>query len=165
MKEKYTKEVIETFFYKSLAFLEVAILSSKSENTPMYNTSEYSNVTGYLVHHSTELFLKFAIFAHTKELPTHEHNIFKLHKKYSSFYGEKEFKLTIPFVEKIDYPGFDKKTLSEHKKKYPMSRELQLRYPMGRDGEIYAPITIFETDFIEKYREDLLNLKCKIMDF
>ncbi len=109
MKEKYTKEVIETFFYKSLAFLEVAILSTKSENTPMYNTSEYSNVTGYLVYHSTELFLKFAIFANTKKLPTHEHDIFKLHIKYSSLYKEKRFKLTIPFAENIDYLGFDKK--------------------------------------------------------
>ncbi len=44
-----------------------------------------------------------------------------------------------------------------------MSRELQLRYPLGRLGETYAPITIFETDFIKKYREDLLDLKCKIM--
>ena len=164
MEEEYTKEVIETFFYKSLAFLEVAILSSKSENTPMYNTSEYSNVTGYLVYHSTELFLKFAIFAHTKKLPPHEHNIFNLHIKYSSLYKEKGFKLTIPFTKNIDYLGFNKKTLSEHKKKYPMSRELQLRYPIGRLGEVYAPITIFETDFIEKYKENLLDLKCKIMD-
>ena len=130
----------------------------------MYNTSEYSNVTGYFVYHTKDLFLKFAIFSHTKKLPIHEHDIFKLHKKYSSIYSEKEFKLTIPFTKNINYLGFGKKTLSEHKKKYPMPRELQLRYPIGRLGEVYAPITIFETNFIEKYKEDLLDLKCKIMD-
>ena len=48
---------ITSLFNKSLAYLEVAILSSKAKNSVMYNTSEYSNVTAHLLHHTTELFL------------------------------------------------------------------------------------------------------------
>ena len=70
---------VESLFNKSLAFLEVAILSSKSEDNLMYNTSEYSNVTAYLLYHSTELFLKFAIYASIKKIK-YGHDIFKLYK-------------------------------------------------------------------------------------
>ena len=47
---------IKSLFNKSLAYLEVAIISSKEKDAFLYNTSEYTNVTANLLHHSTELF-------------------------------------------------------------------------------------------------------------
>ena len=52
---------ITSLFNKSLAYLEVAILSSKAKNSVMYNTSEYLNVIVHLLPHTTELFFIFVI--------------------------------------------------------------------------------------------------------
>lgn len=153
---------ITSLFDKSLAYLEVAILSSKADNSFMYKTSEYSNVTAHLLYHSTELFLKFAICASTKELPKNEHNIFKLHKEYKILFPDEEFEIKIPFNEEIEYLGFSEEEIAKHKKDYPMPLELQLRYTVGKKGENYSPITIFETDLLEHYRGQFLNLRCKI---
>ena len=152
--------IVESLCNKSLAFLEVAILSSKDNKSLMCKTSEYSNVTAYLVYHSTELFLKFAICASTQEMPPHEHNIFKLHKKYNKLYPDNN--INLPFSEEIEYLGFTEEEILESKKKYSMSRELQLRYPVDNNGVLYQPITIFETWFLKEYKEKLISLSYDI---
>lgn len=152
----------KSLFDKSLAFLEVAILSSKSKDTPMYNTSEYSNVTTYLLFHSTELFLKFAIYASTNRVE-HGHDIHILYKKYKELYPDEDYEFKLPFTEETEYLGFTEEEINEHKEKYSMSFEQQLKYPVGNKGENYSPITIYETDFLEDYMEQLLNLGCRIL--
>lgn len=153
---------IENLFNKSLAYLEVAILSSKAKDLPMYNTSEYSNVTAHLLHHATELFLKFAICASTNQLPKNEHNISKLHDRYKELFQEEEFNIELPFTEEVEYLGFSEEAKAKHKQDYPMPIELQLRYPVGNKGENYSPITKYETDILEQYRDLFLSLRCKI---
>ena len=153
---------IEGLFNKSLAYLEVAILSSKANDLRMYHTSEYSNVTAHLLHHAIELFLKFSICASTEKLPKNEHNISKLHNRYKELFQEEKFNIELPFTEEVEYLGFNEEEIMKHKQDYPMSRELQLRYPVGKKGENYSPITIFETDILEHYRDLFQSLRCKI---
>ena len=107
---------ITSLFNKSLAYLEVAILSSKAKNSVMYNTSEYSNVTAHLLHHTTELFLKFAICASTKELPKNEHKISKLYNKYKGLYPEEKFDIKVPFTGEIEYIGITEDEIAQHEK-------------------------------------------------
>ena len=71
------KTISDDFFNKAMAFLEVAIISSKEKENIYFHTAEYSNVTAYLVYHATELFLKFAIFQASKKL-VEGHDIFNL---------------------------------------------------------------------------------------
>ncbi len=153
---------IESLFNKSSAYLEVAIISSKAEDAFLYNTSEYSNVTANLLHHATELFLKFAISAKTNELPDNEHNIKKLFKKYKKMFPEDRFHIEIPFTNEVEYLGFSQKEIEQHKKDYPMPFELQLRYPVGSKGENYSPITKYDTDLLEYYQKQFLKLRCEI---
>lgn len=153
---------IKSLFDKSLAYIEVAILSSKAEDSCMYYTSEYSNVTAHLLHHATELFLKFAISASTKKLPDNEHNISNLHKKYRELYLGEEFNIKVPFTEELEYIGFSEVEIKKHRQEYPMSLELQLRYSVGNKGENYSPITKYETDILEFYKKQFLALRCKI---
>lgn len=153
---------IKSLFNKSLAYIEVAILSSKAEDSSMYNTSEYSNVTAYLLHHSTELFLKFAICASTHKLPDNEHNIVHLYEKYKELYPDKEFTIKVPFTEEVEYIGFSEEEIAKYRQNYPMSLELQLRYPVGYKGENYRPITKYETDILEFYKKQFLDFRCKI---
>jgi len=152
---------IENLFNKSLAFLEVAIISSKSENNPIYNTSEYSNVTAYLLYHSTELFLKFAICASTNKVE-HGHDIYKLHEKYKKLFTDEKFEINIPFNREVKYLGFTEEQIEEHKNKYSMPFEQQLKYPVGSKGETYNPITSYDTEFLEAYKTNLLSLRCSI---
>jgi len=156
---KYT---IESLFNKSLAYLEIAILSSKAQDSPMYHTSEYSNVTAHLLHHATELFLKFSICASTKKLPENEHNISKLHERFKELFQDEEFDINLPFTEEVEYLGFSEEEIVKHKQDYPMPFELQLRYPVGKKGENYSPITIYETEILEQYKDLFLSLRCKI---
>lgn len=161
-KKEYMKYTIESLFDKSLAYLEVAILSSKAQDSFMYNTSEYSNVTAHLLHHATELFLKFAICASTNQLPKNEHNILKLRETYAKLFPGKEFNIDLPFTEEVEYSGFSEEEIAKNKQDYPMSLELQLRYPVGKKGENYSPITMYETDILEQYKDSFLSLRCKI---
>lgn len=156
------ENTIRSLFNKSLAYIEVAIISSKTKDAFLYNTSEYSNVTANLLHHSTELFLKFAICAKTNKVPNNEHNIKKLFKQYKKLYTDDKFKIEIPFTNEIEYSGFTQKEIEQNKKDYPMPLELQLRYPVGSNGENYSPITIYDTDILEYYKEQFLNLRCVI---
>ena len=153
---------IESLFNKSSAYLEVAIISSKAEDAFLYHTSEYSNVTANLLHHATELFLKFAISAKTHQLPDNEHNIKKLFKKYRKLFPEDKYNIEIPFTNEIEYSGFSQKEIEQHKKDYPMPFELQLRYPVGSKGENYSPITKYDTGLLEHYQKQFLKLRCQI---
>lgn len=153
---------ITGLFNKSLAYLEVAILSSKAKDSDMYHTSEYSNVTAHLLYHATELFLKFAICASTKEQPKYEHKISELYNKYKELYPEEKFDIEVPFTGEIEYIGFTEDEIAQHEKDYPMSIELQLRYPVGKKDENYSPITKYETDILEFYKKQFLALRCEI---
>ncbi len=153
---------IESLFNKSSAYLEVAIISSKAKDSLGYNTSEYTNVTANLLHHATELFLKFAISAKTKELPDNEHNIKKLFKKYKKLFPDEKYHIEVPFTNEVEYLGFSQKEIEQHKKDFPMPFELQLRYPFGSKGERYSPITKYDTDFLEHCQEEFLKLRCQI---
>jgi len=153
---------IASLFNKSSAYLEVAIVSSKAEDSFGYNTSEYTNVTANLLHHATELFLKFAISAKTQELPDNEHNIKKLFKKYKKLFPEEKYHIEVPFTNEIEYLGFSQKEIEKHKKDFPMPFELQLRYPVGSQGERYSPITKYDTDLLEHYQKQFLSLRCEI---
>ena len=153
---------IESLFNKSSAYLEVAIISSKAEDSFLYNTSEYTNVTANLLYHATELFLKFAISAKTKKLPDNEHNIKKLFKKYKKLFPEEKYHIEFPFTNEIEYIGFSQKEIEQHKKDFPMPFELQLRYPVGSKGESYSPITKYHTDILERYQKQFLKLRCEI---
>lgn len=155
--------IASRLFDKSMAFLEGAIVTSKASDSFIFKTSEYSNVTAHLLHHAIELFLKFAIVSYTKKLPENEHKIFKLYEEYEILYPNKEFEIKIPFVEKPKYKGFSEKEIENHKIAFPMSIELQLRYPVGWQEEAYSPISKFETSYLESCKEQFLQLRCKIL--
>jgi HEPN domain-containing protein len=150
-------------FDKSMAFLENAIVSSKAEKSEWFDTAEFSGVTAHLFHHAIELFLKSAIVASTKALPKNKHNIIELYKKYKQLYPSKEFDLEIPFKKEPEYMGFTEEQINQHKKDYPMSIELQLRYPVGWRGEVYSPTFRLETKYLEQCKQKLIELRRQII--
>jgi len=155
--------VATLLFDKSMAFLENAIVSSKAKESEWFNTAEFSGVTAHLFHHAIELFLKSAIVASTKALPENEHKIIELYKKYKQLYPSKEFNLDIPFKEEPKYMGFTEEQINQHKIDYPMSIELQLRYPVGWRGEAYSPIFRLETEYLEQCKPKFIELRCQII--
>jgi len=158
------KSFSEKLFQKSLAYLEVAIISSKAETSVYYNTSEYSNVTAHLLHHSTELFLKFALSASTGKLAKANHKIDELYKEYKKKYLHSDFDLNIETYQNIEYIGFTDEGIEEHKKAYPMDMSLQLRYPTGKKEEIYTPITEFNTDYLEDLQNKFISIYFNIKE-
>ncbi len=151
--------IADDFFNRSIAYLEIAIISSKETENYLYNTSEYSNVTAYLLYHSTELFLKFALYKATDELVS-GHDIFKLHKNYQEQFMDDKYKITMPFCkpEDVNYEGFTPTKIAELKKKYNMSYEQQLKYPIDSSKTVYNPITFFDTEYLESYKKEFLDL-------
>ncbi len=149
----------ENFFNRSIAFLEVAIISSKEKENYLYNTSEYTNVTAYLLYHSTELFLKFALFKAKNKLIS-GHDIFKLHDIYEQCFIEEKYAIIMPFCkpEDIDYANYSPSEIIELKKKFNMSFEQQLKYPIDSKNTVYNPITFFDTEYLESYKKKFLDL-------
>ncbi len=153
------KTISDDFFNKAMAFLEVAIISSKEKENIYFHTTEYSNVTAYLVYHATELFLKFAIFQASKKLAK-GHDIFKLYKIYKNFYPDKKWEINIPFTkpEDVCYGDHTEEQIQKFKAKYKMSFEQQLKYPIDTKNNIYNLITIFDTEWLESYKDELYKL-------
>lgn len=156
------KTTSDDFFDKSMAFLEIAIISSKEKENIYFHTPEYSNVTAYLVYHATELFLKSAIFKAYGL--TKGHDIFKLYEKYKQFYKEEKFDINVPFTkpEDINYCGYTKAQIIDLKEKYSMSFEQQLKYPIDDKGVTYNLITKYDTEFLENYKKELFDLYLEI---
>ncbi len=153
------KTISDDFFNKAMAFLEVAIISSKEKENVYFHTTEYSNVTAYLVYHATELFLKFAIFQ-ASEKSNIEHDIFKLYKIYKNFYPDKMWEINIPFTKPGDvcYGDLTEERIKKIKEKYKMPFEQQLKYPIDKENNIYNLITIFDTEWLESYKDELCKL-------
>ncbi len=153
------KTISDDFFNKAMAFLEVAIISSKEKENIYFHTAEYSNVTAYLVYHATELFLKFAIFQASKKL-VEGHDIFKLYEKYKKCYSDEKLKINIPFTkpEDVCYGDLPEEQIQKFKAKYKMSFEQQLKYPIDKENNIYNLITIFDTEWLESYKDELFKL-------
>jgi broad specificity polyphosphatase/5'/3'-nucleotidase SurE len=120
--------------------LEVALISSREKDNDYFNTAEYSNVTAYLVYHAIELFLKFVI------------------------YQDEKWNINIPFCEPedVDYSNFTEDEIEQLKAKYSMSFEQQLKYPISDKGVTYYPITIYDTELLEKYKSKLFDLYFQI---
>ena len=157
-------EIAEDFFNRSIAYIEIAIISSKEMDNYLYKTSEYSNVTAYLLYHATELFLKFALFKAKDELIL-GHDIFKLHKIYEEEFSDTKYSIVMPFCkpEDIDYTNFTANQIIELKKKYNMSFEQQLKYPIDSRKTVYNPITFFDTEYLEGYKKEFLDLHSVII--
>lgn len=158
-------DIASKFFEKSLAFLEGAIATSKANDSSLFNTAEYMGVTAHLLHHSIELFLKFAIVVATQTLTKNEHSIIKLHGEYKKHYCDSKFDLAIPFVQEPKFLGFNEVQIAAYKSSFSMPTELQLRYPVGHRGEPYSPIMKFNTDYLESCKEQFLRLRCEILPF
>jgi HEPN domain-containing protein len=159
------KTTSDDFFDKAMAFLEIAIISSKEKGNSYFNTPEYSNVTAYLVYHATELFLKSAIFKASEKL-TKGHDVFKLYEKYKTYYKDEKLNIKIPFSkpENINYCGYTDDEIIEIKEKYSMSFEQQLKYPIDDKGVTYNLITKYDTEFLSNYKKELLELYLKIKE-
>ncbi|MDD4505396.1 MAG: hypothetical protein PHE60_03365 [Sulfurospirillaceae bacterium] len=157
------KPISTQFFNRAISFLEVALISSKEKDNVYFNTAEYSNVTAYLVYHATELFLKFAIFQASNE-SVRGHEIFTLYKEYKKYYQDDKWDINIPFCkpEDVDYCNFTKDKIEQLKARYSMSFEQQLKYPIDDKGVTYNPITIYDTELLEKYKSELLDLYFQI---
>lgn len=152
-------KIAEDFFNRSIAYLEIAIISSRETDNYLYKTGEYSNVTAYLLYHATELFLKFALFKATDQLIS-GHDIFKLHQKYKEELTDAKYDIVMPFCkpEDVDYTNFTPVEIIELKKKYNMSLEQQLKYPIDSSKTVYNPITFFGTEYLESYKKEFLDL-------
>jgi hypothetical protein len=158
------EDIASKLFDKSLAFLEGAIATSKANDLSMFNTSEYSNVTAHLLHHSIELFLKFSIVAYTKQFPVKgKHDLVELHNEYKQIYSDTLFTLDIPFNNAPQYVGMTQQQIDTYESNFSMDIGLQLRYPVGKQGEPYSPITKFDTDYLVSFRANLLKLRCQIL--
>jgi len=157
------KSISTHFFNRAISFLEVALISSREKDNDYFNTAEYSNVTAYLVYHATELFLKFAIYQVSDEA-VRGHEIFTLYKKYKEYYQDEKWDINIPFCkpEDVDYSNFTKDEIEKLKAKYSMSFEQQLKYPIDDKGVTYNPITIYDTELLEKYKSELFDLYFQI---
>jgi hypothetical protein len=156
------EDIASKLFDKSLAFLEGAIATSKASDLSMFKTSEYSTVTAHLLHHAIELFLKFSIVAQGQS-PKNQHNIQELYTEYKQLYKDDAFDLQIPFKDKPQYIGMTNEKITEYKSNFPMSMELQLRYPVGKKGEPYSPIMSFDTGYLESCKKKFLSLRCSIL--
>ena len=157
-------KIAEDFFNRSIAYLEIAIISSKETDNYLYRTSEYSNVTAYLLYHATELFLKFALFK-AKDKLVSGHDIFKLHKIYEEEFSDEKYTIVMPFCkpEDVDYTNFTAEQTIELKKKYNMSFEQQLKYPIDSSKTVYNPITFFDSEYLQYYKKEFLDLHCVIV--
>lgn len=157
------KPISTQFFDRAISFLEVALISSREKDNDYFNTAEYSNVIAYLVYHATELFLKFAIYQASDE-SVRGHEIFTLYKKYKEYYQDEKWDINIPFCkpEDVDYSNFTEDEIEKLKAKYSMSFEQQLKYPIDDKGVTYNPITIYDTELLEKYKSELFNLYFQI---
>ncbi len=155
---KKIKPITNSFFNKSMAFLEVAIISTKTNDANYFNTSEYMNVTSHLVYHATELFLKGGICTATRDLPPTGHDIFSLHSEYKKLYSNESLNFILPFQESTKYLGFTESQKTQREKDYPMDLFLQLRYPMGSIGELYKPITKYDTEYLKRYKKELMKV-------
>lgn len=156
-------DIASKFFDKSLAFLEGAIATSNANDSSLFDTAEYMGVTAHLLHHSIELFLKFAIVVATQTPTKNEHSIIKLHGEYKKHYSNSKFDLVIPFAEEPQFLGFNEKQIAAYKSIFSMPTELQLRYPVGNQGEPYSPIMKFDTGYLESCKAQFLRLRCEIL--
>ncbi len=154
----------QALFDKSAAFLEVAIISSKEKSSFRYNTSEYSNVTAYLTHHSIELFLKFAISAFTNETPEQTHDIKKLYDEYNKLYTGSKFKLDIPQNTEMEFLGFTNAQIQEYHESNRLHIDMQLRYPVGNNKKVYLPITMYDTDYLKKLEKNMEKIYLDILN-
>ncbi len=157
------KSTATHFFNKSISFLEISIISAKEKDNELYNIIEYSQVTAYLLYHSTELFLKFAIFQASDKV-VKGHDIFKLYAQYKKLYLNDKWNINIPFCkdEDIDYSNFTKKEILEYKEKYSMPFEQQLKYPIDDKGEIYCPGIFYDIEVLENFKQEIINLYFEI---
>jgi hypothetical protein len=170
------KPVSTHLFNRAMAFLEIAIISSKAKDNHLFNTKEYSNVTAYLLHFATELFLKFAIYQAHKSVKGDDvfklyknkrhkgHDVFELYKVYKEHYQDEKWNINIPFCKQEDtnYINFTENEIANYKKKYSMSFEQQLKYPIDNKGIIYNLVTMYDTEFLEDYKNELLSLYFQI---
>ena len=111
-----------------------------------------------MLHHATELYLKFAIASKTKKMPPKGHDIFTLYEEYKTLFSHEDFNIELPFTKSIEYLGYSEKEIEDYKKNNPMSLQLQLRYPVGNNGEIYIPCTKYDTNYLLNYKKHLLDL-------
>jgi hypothetical protein len=77
-------------------------------------TFNHATVIISLVHHSVELFLKYAISKSGKKTPTH-HYIRGLLKEYEATYPDESFRLDLPFI--TQYLGYPDEEIDELIKK------------------------------------------------
>lgn len=146
------------FYNRSLSFFEQSRITAKCDSSELYSTEEYQNTTAYLLYHSIELFLKFAILARTEETDLTQtcqkfsHNFSNLYKTYTSLYTENEYKITLPFIDDLfsQIKNFDQ----------------ILKYPKNRDGKSWGKSILIKFDdcFYQKMREDIDVIAYKIMD-
>lgn len=154
---KITHKNITLYYNRSLAFLEQAKISVQTKESKLYNTEEYSNVTTYLVYHSIELFIKFAILARTemKELATANkyftQNLSVSLKEYNTLYTDPIFNISLPFTNKV-FNGLN-------------NLDQMLKYPCDNKNELWNNSSLFSftEDFILDLQSNINNIASKIL--
>ncbi len=58
----------------------------------------------------------------------------------------------------VDYTNFTPEEVIDLKQKYNMSFEQQLKYPIDSNKTVYNPITFFDTEYLESYKKQFLDL-------
>ncbi len=82
---------------------------------------------------------------------------------YKKHYPDSKFDLAIPFVQEPKFLGLNDVQIAAYKSIFSMFTELQLRYPVGNQGEPYSPIMKFDTGYLESCKEQFLRLRCEIL--
>ena len=109
-----------------------------------FSTSySHATVVMSLLHHSIELFLKYAISRSGKKPPTH-HYIRGLHEEYNAAFPDKIFSLELPFI--TQFLGYKEDEMDELLKEEQQDRnrtDQMGRYHSDRSGNHWKGIMAF----------------------
>lgn len=156
-----SRDNYESYFYMSLAYLEVGEISANIEN----NSGEYQNAVAYQLYHALELFVKYAILK-KKGLVSPIHDLGKLFKEFDELYPDNMFRIEHPFdfssYEPCELNIGEKVMCEKHINQFkPEIMDQHLRYPPDHKTGGYS--FKIESNYFISMKDKFLEIHSKIL--
>ncbi len=154
----------QRFFEYAIAYLNAAsaMCSSMVEDQAM-RTWPNANVVLLLAAHSTELFLKGAIFSRDPLAKIEHHFLDSLGTEYTRLFPEPQFKWEIPF--RTDWGSLSETEIQVMRKTLP-TPSMQYRYPVSKGGKEWDGVHGFEAgsfmNVLEQVDQDFQRIMAHI---
>ena len=154
-------EEADLHYSLSVANADAACQLSQDMIDRTYESSfSHAKVALSLVHHSVELFLKYALARAGQPVPRH-HYVRELHQKYRTTYPEQEFKFDPPFI--VSFIGMSSGQISQALREEQSDRnqtDQMLRYHTDRKGSPWRdPHGFLPDNFLSDTRTLLDRMK------